>query len=272
MGNYQKYVTTYKLSDERVENIIAFLNSENIEVLEELPQSCSPISSIKIAPQNITLEYRESVVDSFFGKERTGVTITEFFEDVEYNNKLRVYKGGDKSLIFGMYKISFSDEGITVNTESNLSEKEALRYAANFYDLFGDDKLGKKVKIFYKKESYGADITYYELYNNLPVFDSYLYMKITDEGVFESTMQVSEVKEENSIRNDIYAVDQVLFKLHQIIKSTEVVTINNIVLGYGREQVGNAFLLKETAVPMYKVTIDNLNIPLFVNSYTNEVK
>ncbi|OOB77164.1 MAG: hypothetical protein BEN18_11260 [Epulopiscium sp. Nuni2H_MBin001] len=270
VGNYQKYITAYRLSDESVEQIIAFLKAGNIEVSDELPREYGAINTINIIPVNITLDLREYLVDSFFGPERLGVTITEILEDTAYDNKLRVYKRNNMSLTFSTYQILFKDESIEIN--SQVSEREALKYAEAFYKLHGYNKLGKKVKIDYKKESYGASVTYYELYNNLPIFDSYLCMQITQDGVFSSLMQFSEVKEENNNRNEIYAVNQVLFKLHQIIEPTGITTITDIVFGYAREQIGNVFFFKEEAVPTYRITLEGVNTPLYVNAYTNELK
>ncbi len=96
-------------------------------------------------------------------------------------------------------------------------------------------------------------------------------MAITEDGVFESILQISEIKQENNDRSDIYAVTQVLFKLSEDLDSSEITTINEIMLGYAREQVKNAYFVKEKAIPMYKITIEGLNTPLFVNAYTNEL-
>ncbi|OON98886.1 MAG: hypothetical protein ATN35_03075 [Epulopiscium sp. Nele67-Bin004] len=271
-GNYQKYIAMYRLSDDNINKIIDFLESENILIDTQLPKEYMPTNTIYITPIDIGFEDREFIVDAVFGSGREGVIITEQADGTSYNTKSRVYTRENKSLIFSTYQVEYKNDDIRVNYESNISEREAKKYAEDFFKIYGATFLEEKVKIEYKKESYGASITYYEVYNNLPVFDSYVYMAITDDGVFESTLQISDIKQENNDRLEIYAVTQVLFKLNESLDSSEMTTINEIMLGYAREQVKNAYFVKEKAIPMYKITTEGLNIPLFVNAYTNELK
>ena len=48
--------------------------------------------------------------------------------------------------------------------------------------------------------------------------------------------------------------------------------IDNIVLGYAISDSIEMHVLREEAVPMYKINIQGLDEPIFVNAYTNTVE
>ncbi|OOB78131.1 MAG: hypothetical protein BEN19_00985 [Epulopiscium sp. Nuni2H_MBin003] len=273
-GNYYKYVLSFRLSPERLSQITAYLEQNDIHIVGDLPTNYASVASITISPIKISTINRDILLDNIFGEKRQDVTITEISSQAEYDNKHRVYKKDNITLTFSTYQVAYTDSSISINYTSTLTKDLALDYAKAYFNAYYSTIMDKKVKISYKKESYGALITYYEIYNNLPIFDSYMYMQITDDGVFMSTMALSEVKEESINQKEIYGVDQVLFNLQEIIKQSvnNQTYINDITIGYKRDVINRAFFLKEEAHPTYKIDIVGLNTPLYVNAYTNELK
>ncbi|ONI45460.1 hypothetical protein AN641_04085 [Candidatus Epulonipiscioides gigas] len=271
IGNYNKYIKNYTLTQERISNITDFLAKDGIIIQGDIPKDHSAKRAIKLTPQKITPNMRDSIVNNFFGNERKGVTITEIADKSNYDSQKRVYKKDNETLTFSAYKIIYQNSNIpNIPNIPNISQKKALSLAKEHYKKFPQDLLGKKVNIVYEQVSYGANISYYKLYNDLPVFDSHLSMQLTEDGVFMSTITLSEVTEENVNETEIYALDQVLFNLHYIINEHTI--IKNIILGYARINQESAFFLTEEAVPSYKINIEGLNKSLFVNAYTNQVK
>ncbi|WP_010167746.1 two-component system regulatory protein YycI [Candidatus Epulonipiscium viviparus] len=272
VGNYNKYIKNYTLNQNRIERITEFLEQDNITIESDLPKDHSAKPKISLIPKRITTNIRDSIVNNFFGEKREGVTITNVINKSEYDSQQRVYKKGLETLSFSTYKIIYRNFAIekSVNSDDLLSKQKILSYAKEHYEKFPADLLGKTVNIVYELVSYGANVTYYSVYSGLPVFDSYLYMQINNDGVFMSTMTLSEVSEKFFHEAEIYAVDQVLFNLHQFINPNTI--IKNITLGYARENQNSVFFLTEEAIPTYKIEIEGFRQPLFVNAYTNQIK
>ncbi len=273
IGNYQKNIGAYQLEDERIEYIMDFLAEQNVSINTTLPKSFQPIQEIEVTPIEYGTVERDMLVEKVFGSDRENVVITQISDEGPYENDVRVYQQNEQTLAFKINEVVFSDNAIEINEASELTEKQALKYAELFNERIGFGKNGKKLKITYRNESFGASVTYYEVYNGLPIFGNYLRMEISDGGVFRGTMQKSEVGAKEVSKQPIYAVDQALFKLFSIIERTDrELIIEDIDLGYSRGQLTERHLLKEDAIPMYKILIEGISEPIYVNAYTNKVK
>ncbi|ONI46908.1 hypothetical protein AN643_00970 [Candidatus Epulonipiscioides saccharophilum] len=270
IGNYNKYIKNYTLNQERIKSITTFLAEDGIIIQGELPKDHSAKSSISLIPRLISTTIRDDIVNNFFGEKRKGVTITNIKDKSDYDSLKRVYKKDAETLTFSTYQVMYYNSDIAKEAEKNLSEQKALAYAKEYYKKYPDDLLGKKVVIVYEPVSKGAIVAYYAIYRDIPIFDSYLYMEINDKGVYSSDMKLSEVIQRNANTKEIYAVDQVLFNLHQIINKNTI--IKNITLGYARENQEGTFFLTEEATPTYKIEIEGFNKPLFIDAYTNSLK
>lgn len=269
-ANYEKNISIYKLSPKRIENVVKVFNEENITINAMLPTDFRPCKSLWTEPFQMTSEIRDQIVGSFFGKDKDRVMISQIASNMAYEKMKRVYKLDTKSLMFGENNLFYQDESIALK-EGNLSKSEAEKMAKSFLRQIGQDKKFKNAKSEYRSESYGAVVTYYEVYEGIPLFDSFAVFQITPEGVATFYEQNVKVVESSSEVTPLYPIDKVLYGLQDEEVFGETVTIEDISLGYGMENSEGMHILKEEAVPMYKIVLSGLDEPIFVNAYTNVV-
>ena len=271
MANYNKNVRAYKLSETRIENITSILRKHNIALRTKLPTTFKPIASVLMLPVEITPTIRDQLTKNLLTDSKERLTITEEASGVPYEKATRVYRQGEKELKFRPNYIYYKDYSIQKG-QGFVTENKAKKIAEAFLKLLDIPESGKKIKMEYISESYGASMTYYEVYDNLPIFGSYVHMKLTEEGVFEMVMHKNRIENVASSRKPIYAIDEVLFGLLDDLELGKSMVIDNIVLGYAISDSIEMHVLREEAVPMYKINIQGLDEPIFVNAYTNTVE
>ena len=265
--NYDRFNRFYRISDERIETIKGILAQREIQVKADLPTLFIPRSSIWIEPMQITTTLRDQLVNRVFGKEREGVTITNETSG-EYGKNALIYRQEEAELAFYKTFLTYRN-GAKQQEEGVLSQKQASKFAKAFVKQLNLEDYLKEVKIDYRSESYGMEVTYYEVYRGLPIFDSYVKMKISPKGVFEAEVRCLEVTDQVSLTKPLYPIDQVLFALQKPIGENKAYVIESVELGYRLSQTEGVHILSEEAVPMYKITIEGLSDPIFVNAYTN---
>ena len=265
--NYNRFNGSYKVSEERIQTIKGLLADRQIQVKADLPTLFIPRSSIWIEPMQITTTLRDDLVNRVFGKERVGVTITNEGSG-EYGKNALIYRQEEAELAFYKTFITYANEAAR-EEKASLSMKHANKFAKAFIKQLNLEDDFKEVKIDYRSESYGMEVTYYEVYRGLPIFDSYVKMKISPKGVFEAEVRCLEVTDQVSLTKPLYPIDQVLFALQKPIGENEAYVIESVELGYRLSQTEGVHILSEEAVPMYKIIIQGLSDPIFVNAYTN---
>ncbi|MGL4737402.1 MAG: hypothetical protein ACRCW2_08125 [Cellulosilyticaceae bacterium] len=270
-ANYQKNVNNYRLSQRRVENVVKVFEEDQNLIACELPRNFRPMGTLWTEPVEIEGASRDALVDKVFGSQRDQVVITQIESPLPYGKMQRVYRTGDRSLTFGGNTIFYKDESIRLGT-ANISKSDGEKLARAFLRQIGLDKKYKNVKSEYRSESYGALITYYEVYEGIPLFDSFVVLQVTPYGVAGFYGQSVNVVKSSSEPRPLYPIDKVLYGLQDETFFEGPVTIENITLGYGMENSEGMHILKEEAIPMYKITCKGLDEPLFVNAYTNMIE
>ena len=265
--NYDRFNGSYKVSEERIQTIKSLLADRNIQVKADLPTLFIPRSSIWIEPIEISASLRDAIVNRLFGKERADVTITNEVSG-DYGKNALIYSKGEAQLKFYKDHIGYRNEAAK-SKETAVSIKQASKFAKDFIRQLDLADHLKEVKIDYRSESYGIAVTYYEVYRGLPIFDSYVKMKISPNGVFEAEVRCLEVTDKVSLTKPLYPIDQVLFALQNPIVENETYVIESVELGYRLDHSEGMHILSEEAVPVYKITIEGLSDPIFVNAYTN---
>lgn len=266
--NYEKLVVTYQVSEDRLDTITSILEKNNIKVDAKLPRIFSPKSSIWLEPVQITSAIRDGVVSNVFGEDRSLITITKDAYDVKYGRNALVYSKQQEELKFSKERISYHHKGIE-NEGNALSEKEALKLAKTFVENLEMENYFQDVKIESRSESYGWDITYYEVYKGLPVFDSYIKLRVSEGGVFDAEVRCLVITDKVGQLKPLYPIDEVLFGLQELnLDQTERI-VESVELGYRLDNIEGMHILAEEAVPMYKIQMKGLTTPIFVNAYTN---
>lgn len=271
IGNYNKSVRTYRLSDRRKENITSVLKDNNVIVKTKMPTQFAPVSSIWVLPVEVTPSVRDDLVKKLISSDGEGVRITKEMSELPYEQATRVYTKDEKELKFSTNYVYYKDSSIEVSN-SFMPANKAKDIANEFLKKVDMLKNTKKLKIEHRNESYGASMTYYEVYDNLPIFGSYIHMKIAEDGVFEVILHGNTVGDKAQNKKPIYPIDTVLFGLMDEVDTSEPIIIEDMTLGYAVPSSVEMHVLREEAVPMYKISIQGLNKPLFVNAYTNTVE
>lgn len=271
MGNYNRSIKAYKLSDERIQNITSVLKDNDIIIKAKLPTNFRPISPLWVLPFEMTPDIRDALVKNLLGPQEDGIIITKETSHMPYEKSARIYTKGNKQLKFRTNYVHYQDTSIETKQEF-LTESRAKDVAEDFMQDLNIPKSRKKIKMEYKSESYGASLTYYEVYDKLPMFGSYIHLKMTKDGVFEVSIHKNTVEEKAGNKRAIYPIDKVLFGLRDEINIDGQVVIDSIVLGYAIPSEVEMHILREEAIPMYKINLQGLDEPIFVNAYTNTVE
>ncbi|OON90918.1 MAG: hypothetical protein ATN32_02930 [Candidatus Epulonipiscium fishelsonii] len=272
IGNYNKYINPYYLNKDNLNYIVSFLEEKNIIIESNIPRFSLPVQKIETIPLEITSKFRTDLVSKIF-EDRDNITITNSSNNIPYNQEV-IYHNDEIFLQFSSYQVEYLNTLLESEGSQNLSRNQALKYAENFIEKLDLEKNKKNLKIKYRKDSYGANVTYYEIYNNLPLFESCISMDISEKGVFKATIKTAEVVEEYPRKQPLYLIDEVLFKIQQIVtvNDTKPMVIKDIELGYMPENLEDIYFIEQETVPMYKIITDSLENPLFVNAYTNEIQ
>ena len=266
-GNYAKNVKAYRVSEENITNIKSILKDKGIVFECEVPRSFKPREALWIEPWEIDSKTRDELVKSVFG-ENTGDMIISKQESKEpYEQPTLVYNKGAEALSFQLNEVSYINQNIT-KEEGAMKKEEALKIADEFVKNFETKGKFKKVKIDYRIESYGALVTYYEVYNKLPIFDSYIRMEVTPKGIASAVIQGANVIGKIGAAKSLIPIDKVLFDIEEHIDERMPLTIENIQLGYSMKNRSGMLFLEEEAIPMYKIDVKGLSESIFVNAYT----
>lgn len=266
--NYEKLVVTYQVSDERLDTITSILEKNNIKIDAKLPRVFSPKSSIWIEPVQITSSIRDGLVSRILGENRSLITITKDTYEARYGRNALIYTKDEEELKFSKERIIYHHKGFE-NAGKALSQKEALKLAKGFVEKLEVENYFQEVKIESRSESYGWDITYYEVYKGLPIFDSYIKLRVSDGGVFDAEVRCLVITDKVGGLKPLYPIDEVLFGLQELnLDQTERI-VESVELGYRLDNIEGMHILAEEAVPMYKIQMKGLTTPIFVNAYTN---
>ncbi len=262
--------TQYKLSQTRINNIIGLLAEKGITVEGQLPMNFKPklAATLSYTGDNVTV--RNNLVKAFFGNNLSKVSRSTENSKEYFGAKVYCFTMQDEQLAFDKEKITYTNSDIKFS-DTKPSIKEAKAKAEAFVKRLEVGKLYKEAYIEIKEEENKVVITYFPTFEGTPIFDLSIKMKIYKNGIESATIYLGEVSITDEGKQRITPIDLVLFGIEEYIPLESNIIIKDITLVYKILGKKGSNLWGEQIVPMYKIEVNGLEKPLFVNAYTNEI-
>lgn len=262
--------TQYKLSQTRINNIMGLLAEKGITVEGQLPMNFEPklAATLSYTGDNVTV--RNNLVKAFFGNNVSKVSRSTENSKEHFGAKVYCFTMQDEQLAFDKEKITYTNASIKLS-DTKPSIKEAKAKAAAFVKRLKVGKLYKEAYIEIKEEENKVVITYFPTFEGTPIFDLSIKMKIYEDGIESATIYLGEVSITDEGKQRITPIDLVLFGIEEYIPLERNIIIKDITLVYKMLGKKGSNLWGEQIIPMYKIEVNGLEKPLFVNAYTNEI-
>lgn len=268
--NGVKITTAYVLSKERVANITSLLESRNIFVDVPLPQLFIPKrKGAIIIPENTT-ETREQLVKALLSPRLEEISIATERNSEYEKTPSRIYSRNGTTITFSGYDIIYRNTNITAKGPAKLPA--AKNMSRSFIDKAGLKNVFKNAYVEDASTDEMTELIYYPRFEGIPIFDSYIAFYISESGILEAVMHMAKMESLKSMntRYTIYPIDIVLFGIEDHLEFKKPLHITNIILGYHSFQEEGLDILQQEIIPAYKISIEGLKEPLFVNAYTNK--
>ncbi|MHC1749611.1 MAG: hypothetical protein AB9856_15170 [Cellulosilyticaceae bacterium] len=274
IGNYNKTIKGYQLTEKRVDNIEKLLAEDHVEIKTDLIRNFFPVSPAMILPYDISPDERTRMVENILGSDNVQVT-NETAKDT-YGDKKRIYTKDGEKLVFDKNTIIYINENIIPKNTSILENKVKKMANTFFKKLDFGNNLTRPI-IEYTQTEFGGKVTYYETHDGIPMFDSFVQVSVNEEGVFKAYVSKVMVSDKTTVKEAIYPIDKVLFGIKRELARAgyaleDTICINGITMGYKSASQDRIHILEEEVVPMYKIQIKNLETPVFVNAYTGIIE
>lgn len=278
IANGIKITTSYVLSEERIANITSILKERNIQIDVVLPKKFMPKLKGAVFVEEMSLQLREQIVKALISPKLEEIVVST--DNNTYGKKSnRVYTKDGITLTFAGENIAYSNTNIA--GYEPVDQSVAKKMCKSFMNQLALSNIFDHAYIQDVSTPSETKLIYYPKFENIPVFDSYIEFTVTKNGIARANMHMAYIKGIQSIETKytIYPIDSVLFSLgdhidldkHIDLKNT--VRITDIVLGYHSVNTEGMDILQHEIIPTYKIIIEGLNKPVFVNAYTNkEVK
>lgn len=268
--NVIKTVANYKLNKTRIDNVIYALEQKDIYLETQLPRNFTPKAQANLSDligSNTTVE-RYNIVNALFGDKSGEVIVTK---DSNSPGSI-IHKYGSESLEFNKNTITYINTDISNKENQNMSINNAKKACRAFIKRLNYSKVFWDAYIQYNEVENGLEMTFFQKYKGIPVFDTYITFKITAGQIQKATMQLGKVcqLEGDMYKRVIYPIDLVLFGIDDELELNKPIYITNITLGYKAIEEKNIALLGAQLIPVYKIELKGLNNPIYVNAYTNK--
>lgn len=260
----------YQLPKERMDNIIAVLADKNITFKCELPRDFEPKSSATLTYTGDSVAARNDLVSALFGSSPSKILRSTGSREEDPSSKIYYFTKEKEQLSFNQQQIVYVNSNVDVLTPKP-SPLEAKRMAETFIKRL---KLGQMYSSSYvevREEEHCIDLIYFPVFNNIPIFDLPIEMKVYQEGIGSATLYLGEINQIKDSKGRITPIDLVLFGIEAYIPEKNHMVIEDITLGYKKIQKKGSNLWGEQIIPVYKIVIEGLENPIFVNAYTNEI-
>lgn len=258
----------YILPQERIDNIINLLDRSGISVETELIKNFSPKYSANLVFIGDSVAVRDRIVKSFFGNNLAKVKRS--ISSNGRNENVLYYTLDNETLAFNHNELIYMN--LSVRTEK---KKPLLEQARKMCMKIVDRIDGIKEPLSYKviEEDCGVywKLTYFPVIEGIPVLDSKMEFQVYSDGVAKASMYLADIEIKNDSRKEIYAVDLVLFGIEDYMRDNGYTTISDISLCY-KQVEDEENVLGQQIVPVYKIEVEGLEEPIFVNAYTNTNK
>lgn len=262
--------TQYQLSQTRINNIVGLLTEGGITLEAELPKEFAPKMSATLSYTGDNVAVRSNLVKVFWGNDLSKVSRSTENSKEHFASKVYYFNKEDERLAFDKEEITYTNTGVNLlGIKPSITEAKAKAEA--FIKRLGVGKLYKNAYFEIKEEENSVIITYFPIFEYIPIFDLPIEMKVYENGIGSATIYLGEVNAANGKKQRITPIDLVLFGIEEYIPLEGNIVIKDITLGYKRLEKKGSNLWGEEIVPMYKIEVDGLEKPLFVNAYTNEI-
>ncbi len=268
--NGTRIAASYVLSKDRITNITSILEERDIVMDIPLPRTFIPRRKGAISIPESTAEGREKIVKSILSPNLEDIFISSQTNSQGDKKPSRVYTKNGATVTFSQDDIVYRN--VNVDQAKPIKLSKAKRICKSFINKVELKKVFKNAYIEDLSTPDETRLIYYPRFEGSPVFDSYIYFRITRDGIAEALMHMAKIEAFKSIntRYTIYPIDIVLFGIEDNLDLQKPVHITNIVLGYHSLGEEGMDILQQEIVPAYKISIEGLNEPLFVNAYTNK--
>lgn len=267
--NYVNRGNEYVLSQERMDNIIRLLEKEGISIDVELIREYTPKYTASLLYIGDSVSVREQVVKQFFGNNFANVKRSTMQSKKSDGRNIFYYTFDQETLAFDHNELTYKNESMTMDEERpNIEVAKSM--CDQFVQRLGLDR--KSLTYTITPESFDTywKLTYYPVIENIPILDSYMEFIVGNSGVMKANMYLADVEVQTNSRQNIYAVDLVLFGIEDYMLDSGYTSIEDITMCYKREQNEDNVLGQEI-IPVYKIMITGLEEPIFVNAYTNKM-
>ena len=265
-ANYRKNSSAYVLKESQVEDIKTILEENNIFVDSPIPKKYRPLPKLTVSPFPINSTIREDFVKKILGT-LDGVTISVESAKTPNQKPRRIYRKDEEVVSFEGENILYYHEG-GLDTGA-ISVDEAQKLAEDWLSQI--DYSPRKMHRQVVEDSDCVYVIYYDKFDGIPVFDSYIKTKITSSGVKEAEIHKVELGQVIGEKQEIYSADQVFFYLLKLIAADEPTHIKDIMLGYALENPKGTHLIAEKALPFYQIILEDGRI-YYINAYNSEIR
>lgn len=267
--NYACKGNEYLLSKERMDNIIKLLETDGISVDTELLRKFTPKYSANLMYLGDSVDTRDKVIKSFFGSDLVNVKRYTENSDHDSDRKIPYYALGDEVLAFDNNELIYTNESV-VSERSKPTLEQAKSMSIKLLNRIDEKKVLKDYSIEAVDKKNYWQLTYYPTIEGIPILDSYIRFDVYRNGVAKADMYLADVEIRSEGRKDIYAIDLVLFGIEDYMLENKCESIEAISLCYKRTD-SEENVLGQQIIPMYKIEIDGLEQPIFVNAYNNQI-
>lgn len=267
--NYACRANEYLLSQESIQNIEKLLEMDGIEIDTELLRNFAPKYSANLTFMGDSVVVRDTITKHFYGNQL--VNVKRYTESsVQHPN--------EKVLGFALdgEKLTFDNNELVYNNNSMISKKsrpsveQAKSMCMKLLKRIDSKKIKKEYDIVTEKQENSWKITYYPTLDGIPILDSYMEFEVYADGVAKASLYLADVQIRSGGKQDIYSVDLVLFGIEDFMLENNYKRIKEVTICYKRAE-NEENVLGQQIIPAYKVEIEGLEEPIFVNAYTNEM-
>ncbi len=269
--NVLKTVKSYWINQTRIDNVVYALEQKEIYLQTELPKSFLPKSGANLTNfigSNTTTE-RYHIVSALFGAQNGNIIISK-----DSNNPDVIsHKFNNETLEFSKDRVTYTNSSVIDKVlDTDISIQNAKKVCKAFIKRLNYSKVFANAHIQYNELENGLEMTFFQKYKGLPVFDTYIAFELVEGQIKKATMHLGQVgKLDNDIsQRAIYPVDVVLFGIDDDLEIEKPSYITDITLGYKALNERNIALLDVQLIPVYKIKFKGLNNPIYVNAYTNK--
>ncbi len=269
LNNIQRN-TRYILSEERVSHIKRVLEDEGVSIQTNIPTDYIPQEAGILTYRNNSVMTRNALVNDFFAEEIVDVKRSTEKSGELGESSIYYFTSKIEKLAFYKQSIVYTNEKVD-KTLDKPTVKDGKDMGKAFIKRLNLGELYNELYIEVEEKEEMLEISCYPMINNLPIFNLPIEMQVYKEGIAYAIIYLGEVSMSAESKNTIVPIDLVLFGLKENMQLEHYGVIEQITLGYKNNDHEINNLWGGQIIPTYKIVTKGLEIPIFVNAYTNEI-